>query len=63
MLIVRGLMFVLLYAYHLLTFPLLAGGILVWGMDRTGLLEAGTGWLIALSPLLYLCWLALTLRH
>ena len=61
MLIVRGLMFVLLYAYHLLTFPLLAGGILVWGMDRTGLLEAGTGWLIALSPLLYLCWLTLTL--
>ena len=61
MLIVRGLMFVLLYAYHLLTFPLLAGGILVWGMDKTGLLEAGTGWLIALSPLLYLCWLTLTL--
>ncbi|MBC8290870.1 MAG: HAD-IIIC family phosphatase, partial [Planctomycetes bacterium] len=61
MLIVRGLMFVLLYAYHLLTFPLLAGGILVWGMDRTGLLEAGTGWLIALAPLLYLCWLTLTL--
>lgn len=61
MLIVRGLMFVLLYAYHLLTFPLLAGGILVWGMDKTGLLEAGTGWLIAMSPMLYLCWLTLTL--
>lgn len=61
MLIVRGLMFTLLYAYHLLTFPLLAGGLLVWGMDQTGLLSAGTGWLIALSPLLYLCWLTLTL--
>ncbi len=54
--------YTLMYAYHLLAFPLIAAVILTWGC--TSVLSPETRqspffW-IASAPVLYLCWLVLT---